>query len=163
MKKSICMLALSLFSVCASADDAVADPESWYRDAYAPLWAQDPGSNVEKMLVFYADTIETHSPDGQITRTDRATWLNEPMGEWLADGWLGSELQGLEADRINGTTIRFKASWLDRDEEFPEGQAPHQVAGRPHGQIVFANSDAGASAYTHTAIDEAYRAVGELS
>ena len=122
MKKSICMLALSCFAVCVSADDPVADPESWYRDAYAPLWAQDPGGNADKMLVFYADTIETHSPDGQITRTDRATWLNEPMGEWLADGW------------------------LDRYEEFPEGQAPHQVASRPHGQIVFANSDAGASA-----------------
>ena len=117
MKKSICMLALSCFAVCASADDAVANPESWYRDAYAPLWAQDPGGNADKMLVFYADTIETHSPDGQITRTDKATWLNEPMGEWLADGWLGSELQGLETDRINEATTSFKASWLDRYEE----------------------------------------------
>ena len=117
MKKSLCLLAVSWFSVCASADDVTADPESWYRDAYAPLWADDPAGNAERMLEFYADTVDTHSADGQITRTDKATWLREPMREWLADGWLTSELQGLQADRINATTASFKASWLDRYEE----------------------------------------------
>jgi spermidine dehydrogenase len=37
------------------------------------------------------------------------------------------------------------------------------VIGRQRfGQIAIANSDAGASAYTNAAIDQAYRAVGEL-
>ncbi len=59
----------------------------------------------------------------------------------------------------HGYAYEYMQLW---DEKFPDGQAPHQLASRPHGQIVFANSDAGASAYTHTAIDEAYRAVSEL-
>ena len=117
MKKPICVLALSWFSVCASADDVMTDPETWYRDAYAPLWAEDPESNAGKMLEFYAEVVETHSTDGQITHTDKAAWLREPMREWLADGWLTSELQGLVVDRINETTASFKTSWLDRYEE----------------------------------------------
>ena len=48
------------------------------------------------------------------------------------------------------------------DEDYEEGKAPHNIASRPHRRITFANSDAGASAYTHTAIEEAYRAVQEL-
>ena len=72
------------------------------------------------MLAFYADTIETHSADGQITRTDKATWLLAPMREWLEDGWLISELRGLHTDRINATTTSFKASWLDTYEEAHE-------------------------------------------
>ena len=117
VKKAFCIFALSCCSVFAGADDTLKDPETWYRDAYAPLWAQDPASNVDKMQVFFADTIKTHSSDGQITRTDKSTWLREPMREWLADGWLTSELQGLQVDRINETTTSFKASWLDRYEE----------------------------------------------
>ncbi|MFK8047494.1 MAG: NAD(P)-binding protein [Halioglobus sp.] len=48
------------------------------------------------------------------------------------------------------------------DPDWPEGREPHRIASRPHGNITFANADAGASAYTHTAIDEAFRAVNEL-
>jgi len=46
--------------------------------------------------------------------------------------------------------------------EWPEGKAPHEIASRPFGNITMANADAGADAYTHVAIDEAYRAVQEL-
>jgi len=46
--------------------------------------------------------------------------------------------------------------------EWPEGEAPHEIASRPFGNIAMANADAGADAYTHVAIDEAYRAVQEL-
>ena len=60
----------------------------------------------------------------------------------------------------HGYSYEYMELW---DEEFPKGQAPHQIASRPHGKITFANSDAGASAYTHVAIDEAYRAVREFS
>ena len=60
----------------------------------------------------------------------------------------------------HGYAYEYMQLW---DEDFADGQAPHQVASQPHGRIVFANSDAGASAYTHAAIDEAHRAVSELS
>ena len=46
--------------------------------------------------------------------------------------------------------------WLDG------GTTPCEIARRPFGRIAIANSDAGAYAYTDSAIDQAYRAVNEL-
>ena len=47
--------------------------------------------------------------------------------------------------------------WLDG------GETPCEVARKPHGRIAIANADAGAYAYTDSAIDQAYRAVGEIT
>jgi spermidine dehydrogenase len=46
--------------------------------------------------------------------------------------------------------------------EWKAGEQPWVRGRQPFGRITIANSDAGASAYTDTAIDQAYRAVGEL-
>jgi spermidine dehydrogenase len=46
--------------------------------------------------------------------------------------------------------------------DWKEGEQPWVLGRRPFGQIAIANSDAGANAYTDVAIDQAYRAVGEL-
>ena len=86
----------------------------------------------------------------------------------VLDGLLGPAGFDVQKDILAITVNRWPHGYAYEymqlwDEDFREGQAPHQVASRPHGRIVFANSDAGASAYTHTAIDEAYRAVSELS
>jgi spermidine dehydrogenase len=48
------------------------------------------------------------------------------------------------------------------DPEWAEGQQPWVLGRKPIGQIAIANSDAGASAYTDCAIDQAHRAVSEL-
>jgi spermidine dehydrogenase len=48
------------------------------------------------------------------------------------------------------------------DPDWPEGQAPHLVGRQRFGRIAIANSDSGATAYTDVAIDQAFRAVGEL-
>jgi spermidine dehydrogenase len=42
------------------------------------------------------------------------------------------------------------------------GETPCEVARKPYGRIAIANSDAGAHAYTDEAINQAWRAVGEL-
>lgn len=47
--------------------------------------------------------------------------------------------------------------WLDG------GEIPCEVARQPYGRVAIANADAGAYAYTDCAIDQAYRAVGEIS
>ncbi len=49
------------------------------------------------------------------------------------------------------------------DPAFAEEAAPNVVGRKPFGRIAIANSDAGAIAYMDTAINEAYRAVQELS
>jgi len=42
------------------------------------------------------------------------------------------------------------------------GEQPWVLGRKPFGRIAIANSDAGASAYTDVAIDQAYRAIGDL-
>jgi len=43
------------------------------------------------------------------------------------------------------------------------GETPCEKARKPYGRIAIANSDAGAHAYTDEAIDQAWRAVGEIT
>jgi spermidine dehydrogenase len=49
------------------------------------------------------------------------------------------------------------------DPDWTEGQEPWVVGRQRFGQIAIANSDAGASAYMDAAIDQANRAVQELT
>jgi spermidine dehydrogenase len=48
------------------------------------------------------------------------------------------------------------------DPTWEPGQAPHEIGRRRFGRITIANSDAGATAYSDVAIDQAFRAVTEL-
>jgi spermidine dehydrogenase len=48
------------------------------------------------------------------------------------------------------------------DPDWPENEKPWVVGRKPFGRITIANSDAGASAYTDVAIDQAHRAITEL-
>ena len=48
------------------------------------------------------------------------------------------------------------------DPDWPKGQEPHVIGRMRFGRIAIANSDAGAAAYTDSAIDQAHRAVQEL-
>jgi spermidine dehydrogenase len=49
------------------------------------------------------------------------------------------------------------------DPEYAPGEAPHEVGRARFGNIAIANSDAGARAYLDEAINQAHRAVTELS
>ena len=51
----------------------------------------------------------------------------------------------------------FDPFWLEG------GETPCEVARKPFGRIAIANADAGAYAYTDEAINQAYRAVGEIT
>ena len=51
----------------------------------------------------------------------------------------------------------FDTFWLEG------GETPCEVARKPLGRIAIANADAGAYAYTDEAINQAYRAVGEIT
>jgi hypothetical protein len=50
----------------------------------------------------------------------------------------------------------FDSFWLEG------GETPCSVARKPYGRIAIANADADAYAYTDSAMDQAYRAVGEI-
>jgi spermidine dehydrogenase len=85
----------------------------------------------------------------------------------VLDGMLGPAGFDVQEDILAITVNRwphgYAYDYLDLwDPRWPEGEAPHEIARRPFGNIAIANADAGAQAYTHVAIDEALRAVGEL-
>ncbi len=48
------------------------------------------------------------------------------------------------------------------DPDWPEDKRPNVIGRQPFGRITIANTDSAATAYTDTAIDQAYRAVSEL-
>ena len=86
----------------------------------------------------------------------------------VLDGMLGAagfEVQNdILAITVNRWPHGYAYDYLDLwDPEWPEGRAPHEMARRKFGNIAIANADAGADAYTHTAIDQAHRAVEELA
>lgn len=73
---------------------------------------------------------------------------------------VGNDILAITVNRWpHGYAYEYMDLW---DERWPPGEAPHEIARQPVGNISIANSDAGASAYTHVAIDQAYRAVKEL-
>ena len=64
---------------------------------------------------------------------------------------------------VNRWPHGYAYEYLDLwDDDWPAGEAPHEIARQPFGRIAIANADAGARAYTHIAIDEAFRAVRDL-
>jgi spermidine dehydrogenase len=69
----------------------------------------------------------------------------------------------IEAIAINrwshGYSYEYMRPW---DPYWPEGRLPITAARRGWGRIAIANSDSGAYAYAHSAIDQAARAVREL-
>ena len=70
------------------------------------------------------------------------------------------DILGLTVNRWpHGYAFEFNSLW---DPPFAPGEAPHEIGRKPFGRIHIANSDAGAYAYTQSAIDQAHRAVGEI-
>ena len=85
----------------------------------------------------------------------------------VLDGLLGPEGFDVSEDVLAITVNRWPHGYAYEymqlwDPQWEPGQAPHEIARKPFGAITIANADAGASAYTHVAIDQAQRAVDEL-
>ena len=79
----------------------------------------------------------------------------------------------LEVDRANSDILAITVNrWphgyardvLDLEEPAWKAKpGPYEIGRQRFGNIAIANSDSGADAYTHTAIDQAWRAVGDLA
>ena len=59
----------------------------------------------------------------------------------------------------HGYAYEYNPLW---DPDWKEGQSPCEIGRKAFGRITIANSDAAAAAYTDVAMDQAYRAVGEV-
>ncbi len=106
-------------------------------------------------------------------RASRAIMLGLTLEDYerevrtVLDGLLGPAGFDVRRDVLAVTVNRwphgYAYEYLDLwDPDWPPGEAPHEIARKPFGRIAIANTDAAATAYTHTAIEQAWRSVQEL-
>jgi spermidine dehydrogenase len=89
--------------------------------------------------------------------------IRDQLARMLGPGGFdpAKDIEGITVGRwAHGYAYEYNSLF---DPDFAEGEAPHEVGRKPFGRIAIANADAGATAYMNVAIDEAYRAVQELS
>jgi len=101
----------------------------------------------------------------ELLRTPYPTFernIRDQLGRMLADGGFdpARDISGITVNRWAHGYAFGPNSLFDPD--WPQGQEPWVLGRQRIGRIAIANSDAGANAYTDTAIDQAYRAITEL-
>jgi spermidine dehydrogenase len=101
----------------------------------------------------------------ELLRTPFSTFernVRDQLGRMLGSAGFdpARDIDGLTVNRwAHGYAYSYNPLF---DPDWAEEEKPWVVGRKPFGQIAIANSDAGASAYTDVAIDQAYRAVSEL-
>jgi spermidine dehydrogenase len=133
-----------------------------------------PSKPEEPMVLFMLRTpCKPGLPMRDQHRAGRAELLRTPFATFERNvrDQLGRMLGGAGFDPardIEGLTVNRWAHGYAYtpnplfDPDWTEEEKPWVIGRKPFGQIAIANSDAGASAYTDCAIDQAYRAVTEL-
>ncbi|MFN0184731.1 MAG: NAD(P)-binding protein [Aquabacterium sp.] len=133
-------------------------------------------SPAEPLLVHLAKVVATGDgrPPREQAMTGRAQLLQWPFSHFEAEtrallqGALGphgfDHRRDIEAITVNRWSHGYADEYLRPwDAGFwPGGALPCETARRGWGRVAIANSDAGAYAYAHSAIDQATRAVAEL-
>jgi len=133
-----------------------------------------PGNPEEPAVLFMLRTpCKPGLPQREQNRAGRAELLQTSFAKFERNirDQLGRMLGGAGFDPakdIEGITVNrwahgyaFAPNPLF-DPDWKEEEKPWVIGRKPFGKIAIANSDAGASAYTDVAIDQAWRAVGEL-
>jgi spermidine dehydrogenase len=72
------------------------------------------------------------------------------------------DIESIIVNRWNYGYAYELTSTFDPSLYGPNARQPHVIGRKPYRNVAIANSDSGAFAYTHSAINEAYRAVQEL-
>ena len=88
--------------------------------------------------------------------------IRSQLGRVLSPGGFdpASDIQAITVNRWpHGYAYEYNSLF---DPNWPEDQQPCVIGRQPFGRISIANSDAEARAYTDAAINQAYRAVGEV-
>jgi spermidine dehydrogenase len=88
--------------------------------------------------------------------------IRDTLGRALGAGGFdpARDIEAITCNRwSHGYAYEYMRPW---DQFWPDGELPIVKARKPWGRIAIANSDSGAYAYAHSAIDQAARAVREL-
>jgi spermidine dehydrogenase len=97
-----------------------------------------------------------------ITFEEMEREIREMLGAALGPAGFdpATDIEGITVNRwSHGYALEYMRPW---DQFWPEGQLPIESSRQGYGRVAIANSDAGAYAYVHSAIDQAGRAVAEL-
>jgi spermidine dehydrogenase len=97
-----------------------------------------------------------------LTFADMELEIRDLLGRALAEGGFdpASDIEAITINRwAHGYAREYLRPW---DRFWPEGPLPIEKARERYGRVVVANSDSGAYAYAHSAIDQAARAVRDL-
>ena len=101
----------------------------------------------------------------ELMRTSFATFernIRDQLGRMLGPQGF-DPARDIDAITVNRWAHGYAYNWSSLfDPDWKEEEKPWVVGRKPYGNIAIANSDAGASAYTDCAVDQAYRAVSEL-
>ena len=139
---------------------------------YHPAWRPEDACVMQSFAGFGAP-LPVAGLAGQ-ARAARAQMLAMPFEDFerevreVLESLLGPG--GFDAERdilaitVNRWPHGYARDHIDlEDAAWNAEPAPEAVGRQRFGRIAIANSDAGADAYTHTAIDQAWRAVSELA
>jgi spermidine dehydrogenase len=88
--------------------------------------------------------------------------IRDMLGRALSEGGFdpARDIEAITANRwSHGYAYEYMRPW---DAFWPDGKLPIEAARKSWGRIAIANSDSGAYAYVHSAIDQAARAVRDL-
>ena len=90
------------------------------------------------------------------------TQIRDELTRMLGAGGFdaGKDILGITVNRWSHGYAYYPTPLFDQIDTRP---FPEELARRRVGRVAIANSDAGWDAYTHTAIDQAWRAVEELA
>ncbi|MFI5059547.1 MAG: NAD(P)-binding protein [Candidatus Acidiferrales bacterium] len=136
-----------------------------------------PGKPEEPMVLFMLRTpCKPGLPAREQNRAGRYELMQTPFAKFERNirdqlgRMLGSAdfdpARDIEAITVNrwahGYAYEYNPADTLFDPDWKEGEQPWVIGRKTFGRIAIANSDAGASAETDTAIDQAHRAVGEL-
>lgn len=97
-----------------------------------------------------------------ITFEDMEREIRDLLGRALKDGGFdpARDIEAITCNRwSHGYALEYMRPW---DAHWPDGPLPIETSRKGWGRVAIANSDAGAYAYAHSAIDQAGRAIKEL-
>ena len=135
---------------------------------------QFPSKPEEPMVLFMLRTPckpglsmrdQNRAGRAELLRTSFATFernIRDQLGRMLGPTGFdpARDIDGITVNRwAHGYAYGYNSLF---DPDWSEEEKPWVVGRKPFGRITIANSDAGATAYTDCAIDQAYRAVTEL-
>jgi len=138
---------------------------------------QFPGKPEEPMVLFMLRTpCKPGLPAREQNRAGRYELMQTPFSKFersirdqlgrmlgTADFDPARDIEAITVNRwAHGYSYEYNPADALFDPDWKEGEQPWVVGRKTFGRIAIANSDAGASAETDTAIDQAFRAVGEL-